>query len=170
MIIVENRIKLLEHLPQNAICAEIGVSIGNFAQKILDLTNPQILFLIDEWKNLQHFQVVQERFKDQIKNKIVYPTKGKSEKILQEFPDHYLDWVYIDADHRYEKVLKDLEICSKKVKNDGFISGHDYVLNSSTVRFETGVALAVYEFCDKYDWKMTHITKDELPSFILQKQ
>ena len=43
------------------------------------------------------------------------------------FPNEYFDWIYIDASHRYEDVLNDLEMARLKVKLDGLILGDDYV-------------------------------------------
>ena len=42
------------------------------------------------------------------------------------FPDDYLDWVYIDASHRYEDVREDIAVWHRKVKPGGILSGHDY--------------------------------------------
>jgi len=44
----------------------------------------------------------------------------------KDFPDNYFDLVYIDADHSYEFVKKDIENWITKVKNKGIIAGHDY--------------------------------------------
>lgn len=41
------------------------------------------------------------------------------------FEDGSLDAVFIDADHRYEYVLKDIQTWLPKVKPGGIISGHD---------------------------------------------
>ena len=42
------------------------------------------------------------------------------------FPDQYFDWVYIDGDHTYEVVLKDLEFYYPLVKKGGYLCGDDY--------------------------------------------
>jgi hypothetical protein len=41
-------------------------------------------------------------------------------------PDEYLDFVYIDGDHKYEEVKRDIECWFPKVKKGGCIGGHDY--------------------------------------------
>ena len=157
MIRISNRSELLKHLPQNAVCAEIGVSVGNFAWEIYHETNPQKLYLIDMWKKKDDFELVHHKFG---KNEKIILMKGKSPDILNEFDDGFFDWVYIDADHRYKEVMEDLKICRKKVKTNGIILGHDYVLDTSLVRFPTGVAQAVHEFCKKYNWEISHLTNE----------
>ena len=55
------------------------------------------------------------------------------------FPNDSLDFVFIDADHAYESVKKDLEVWYNKIKPLGIIGGHDYN--------NPGVKMAVDEFC-----------------------
>jgi hypothetical protein len=52
--------------------------------------------------------------------------RTKSETALARFPDAYFDWVYLDGNHYYEYVLRDLEICVCKVRRRGIIAGDDY--------------------------------------------
>ena len=40
-------------------------------------------------------------------------------------PDEYLDFVFIDADHTSEGVLRDIEDWEPKVKKGGYVMGHD---------------------------------------------
>lgn len=41
-------------------------------------------------------------------------------------PDASQDFVFIDADHRYEAVLEDIALWRPKVKPGGLLCGHDY--------------------------------------------
>ena len=40
--------------------------------------------------------------------------------------DESLDFVFIDADHKYVSVCEDIREWSKKVRIGGIVSGHDY--------------------------------------------
>jgi SAM-dependent methyltransferase len=40
--------------------------------------------------------------------------------------DNYFDWVYLDGDHSYEGVLRDLQSSHRVVKDGGVILGDDY--------------------------------------------
>lgn len=44
----------------------------------------------------------------------------------REFADESIDFVFVDASHRYEDVLADLETWAPKVRPGGVIAGHDF--------------------------------------------
>ena len=44
-----------------------------------------------------------------------------------DFPSRSLDFVYIDADHRFPFVAEDLYYWYWRVKRGGIIAGHDYL-------------------------------------------
>lgn len=52
--------------------------------------------------------------------------KMKSEDAAGLFENNSVDLVYIDGDHRYESVKRDIRLYLPTIKEDGFISGHDY--------------------------------------------
>ncbi len=51
---------------------------------------------------------------------------GDSAGAATMYGDASLDWVYIDADHHYEAVRRDILAWLPKVKQGGIIAGHDY--------------------------------------------
>ncbi len=60
------------------------------------------------------------------------------------FKDNYFDWIYVDGDHSYEFVKKDLELFFPKVKSGGYITGDDYVWWGPFLGF--GVKKAIDQF------------------------
>lgn len=50
--------------------------------------------------------------------------KDYSHNIVNKFPNQYFDFIYIDANHEYEPVKKDIELYLPKTKH--LIGGHDY--------------------------------------------
>lgn len=58
------------------------------------------------------------------------------------FEDNSVDFVFIDADHQYESVKKDITAWYPKIKIGGIMSGHDYIS-------KFGVADAVNSFFGK---------------------
>ena len=51
--------------------------------------------------------------------------KGLSESQIPKIPDNSLDICFIDSDHRYDMVKKDIELCIPKMKSGGVLCGHD---------------------------------------------
>lgn len=51
---------------------------------------------------------------------------------VNQFEDNELDFIFIDADHSYEAVKKDIQDWTPKVRSGGIIFGHD--INWPTVR------------------------------------
>ena len=47
----------------------------------------------------------------------------------KQVPDNSLDFVFIDADHAYKSVVRDIEDWKPKVKKGGYITGHDYYMS-----------------------------------------
>lgn len=156
---------LLEMLPKNGVGAEIGVHLGDFSEQILGHATPKKLFLIDPWRffpdpehqeswygesgaqgqaemDRRHARVC-ARFQEQIAGGRVEVKRGLSQDVLAGLPDGHLDWIYIDGDHSYEAVKRDLELSFNKVRKGGFIAGDDYQLGKW---WKDGVVRAVNEF------------------------
>jgi len=156
---------LLQRMPERAVCAEIGVFRGNFSSRILEVTQPAELHLIDPWKfedtqayegaryggrsgrNQAHmdrfYRSVVARFKSEIATRIVHIHRSSSAIAAEGFPDDYFDWIYIDGNHRYEFVKADLDGFYPKVKYGGYITGDDYGRQGW---WDDGVTRAVDEF------------------------
>lgn len=49
-----------------------------------------------------------------------------SDTFSKTIPDEHLDFIFIDGDHRYESVLRDLNNYYSKIKIGGIFAGHDY--------------------------------------------
>ena len=64
---------LLEMMPKNSICVEVGVWEGNFSEQILKTVKPKKLILIDSWVKEnpiqeKRYQKVLDKFQNEIKN------------------------------------------------------------------------------------------------------
>jgi hypothetical protein len=151
--------EILRRVGDNAVGAEIGVHTGALSSYLL-ATPRLILYMIDPWSTK-----VSEEYKetddfhtqlsaaDQIRNywqaKEVVRFAGDRARILRkrspevasEFDDGFFDFVFIDGDHSYSGVVKDIEAWWPKVKKGGFLSGHDY----DHPKYQFGVKKAVDE-------------------------
>lgn len=76
---------------------------------------------------------------------------GDSLKVCQEIKLESLDFVFIDADHSYEAVKKDIPNWKKTVRKGGIVSGHDYSPR------HRGVCQAVDEFCAEHGYSLNHL-------------
>jgi hypothetical protein len=57
------------------------------------------------------------------------PLHLTSEQASRKFKTESLDFVFIDASHEYEDVIKDLLLWYPKIKKGGVLAGHDYYPN-----------------------------------------
>lgn len=178
MITFETRENLLRFLGENLIIAEIGVFKGEFSKFIFNNLKPKKLFLVDifegyvgsgdkdgnnmEFTNLEtEYELLNSYFKQ---DKNVHIIKENSQNFISSLDDGYLDLIYIDGDHDYNGVKNDLNLSYNKIKNGGYICGHDYV----SPRFD-GVVNAVNEFCLEKGLKIDYITKDGCPTYCVKK-
>jgi hypothetical protein len=51
-----------------------------------------------------------------------------SEEAAPKIPDGSLDFAYIDANHAYEYVKRDIELWWPKIRDGGMLAGHDYLI------------------------------------------
>jgi hypothetical protein len=76
-----------------------------------------------------------------------------SDDAVKMFDDESLDFVFIDGLHTYEQVLKDCKNYYPKIKNGGFIIGHDFA------RIQ-GVNKAVREFANSIGKEISNAKQD----------
>lgn len=149
-----------------------GVEIGTFrgisAHATLSFLNIKKLYLVDPY--LQYVDYVedwipnhtQSDFNDDylIAKKRLKKFEGKTEFIKMRsdeafliIPDN-LDFVYIDGNHDYEYVKKDIELYYPKIRQRGVLGGDNF-----ETEFQ-GVPRAVIEFVDKTNLKLYGADKD----------
>ncbi|NBC02236.1 MAG: hypothetical protein GVY20_00880 [Bacteroidetes bacterium] len=152
--LVEDRIKMLEKIPKGGVCAEVGILKGDYSRYILDIVKPQKLHLIDI--DSKSIKIARKRFEDEIEQNLVEVHREDSSTFLSSVPDATFDWIYIDGDHSYEGVKRDLEAAHSKIKPDGLISLNDYIFFGSSDLTKYGIIEATNEFCIEYDYELVH--------------
>jgi len=143
--------------------AEVGVAFGGHCEAILDGTGVELLYGVDPYRhqrgyddpmNLPQaaFDTLHQRSLDRLAR------FGGRYRHLRETSDGaipqidgLLDFVYIDADHSYDGVKRDLGAWFGMVREGGLFSGHDY----EHPQFP-GVQKAVDEFFGRLGWQVTH--------------
>jgi len=119
---------------------------------ILQTTQPRKLHLIDI--NAGAVELTKRRFATGLARGQIELQCGDSSSEVLGLLDEYLDWLYIDGDHEYPGVKKDLEAARLKIKRDGLIALNDYIYFASSDFSKCGVVEAVNEFCVGHDFEM----------------
>lgn len=117
--------------------AEIGVERAHYSKTLCQANPDALIYGIDAWKHYNGYRdhVSQER-QDQFYEESIERMKGYNWQAIRDysvsalsyFADNSLDFVYIDGNHDFINVATDLYYWTKKVRNGGIISGHDYVI------------------------------------------
>lgn len=133
--------------------AEVGCANGTTSHRVLRNCPGFYLFAVDKWEKIiggaeagemgeLQKHSIDENYKgcydwDPVKgwerfNRICRPysdrltiLRGDSVDMASHVVDGSLDIVFIDADHRYEGVLRDLAAWTPKLKEGGVLCGHD---------------------------------------------
>ena len=120
------------------IIAEVGVRDGRTTFYLLDQNPDLVIYAID--KSISEFY--NNEIKQRYGNRLI-PIEALSTDGAKRILDNSLDLVFIDADHSYEWVKKDIAAYKPKLKKGGWLTGHD-------IDFP-GVNRAVNEVIVKYD-------------------
>lgn len=129
---------------------EIGVAYGVNSRSMFNILPIKKLYLVDPYgsykddtvHDFSKGEVVAKKRLKRFSDKTVFIRKT-SEDAVDDVPDD-LDFVYIDGNHDYEYVKKDIELYYPKVKKGGVIGGHDFCAYYS-------VPHAVIEFVNKHN-------------------
>lgn len=106
----------------------------------------------------ENYNYVKNRFAHDNRVKIV---REESYKAIMQSPDQYFDVMYIDANHRYEYVLRDIIEARHKLKPGGIMLLNDFYEGPGGFEQNMGVVGAVNTFMKRYDYcylAMTHGT------------
>lgn len=128
---------------ENLIGLELGIlRAESFCTLLQNCPNIKKLYGVDSWKPYHDILLkpysVSEKQQEMIKfiayhnikfsgyqDKAVILEKD-SNQALEDIPDAYLDFIFLDAYMNYDQVMNDLEGWYPKVKTGGLFAGHDY--------------------------------------------
>jgi predicted O-methyltransferase YrrM len=136
---------LLDLIAQNIKPEMVILEVGSFAGVSSELfaIHCDTLYCVDSWANSEEYEantmgLAESLFDILVANHDnIRKIKDSSENASALFEDEFFDMVYIDADHAYDSVKSDIKYWFPKVKQGGFIAGHDFWLD--------GVLRAVHE-------------------------
>jgi len=128
---------------------EIGVKSGANALAMALALKPKKLYAVDPWDNyvepvsseiIGEWHYLQTLKKLQRVKDAVEIVRMRSEDAVKKFRNSGLDFIYIDGQHTFEAVSKDLTMWWPKIRKGGVISGHDVSLpqvQAAVVQFTT---------------------------------
>ena len=117
---------------------EVGVDTGKSTFFLLDSIPNLKIYAIDTSIKLFYNDTIKEKYGDRL-----IPIQGYSYNVADQLPDNFADIVFIDADHSYESVKKDILKYTPKLKERGLLTGHDIDY--------PGVNKAVKELINEFD-------------------
>jgi hypothetical protein len=166
--LLPDRNMMLDRMQTGATVAEIGVAFGDFSKEIMTRCTPKHLHLIDAWSS-ERYQDGIKRIKSEMSAEVssgsILIHQGISTEVLPSFDDSFFDWVYIDTNHTYDTTLHELEICDRKVTQQGRIAGHDFCTGNVIDAVPYGVVEAVTKFCKDKNWQFEYLTAESRGHF-----
>lgn len=134
--------------PGEVIGAEIGVLRGEMSAYLLSRQDLR-LYMVDSWRAVEMFAATDQAHHMNLAIKNTEFAKDRrfflpyESTYAAKLVDRELDFVFIDADHSYEGVKKDIEAWLPKLKEGGLIGGHDF--DQEGVERAVGERFAVVE-------------------------
>lgn len=116
----------------------LGGSICTLGQKLKEKNIIVKMTAVDNWEfgniSLGHLEMTSkdksyyEQFEENVKkcNLSVTPLIGDSIEISKFIKNNTIDFLFIDGDHSYPYVKKELDAWIPKMKKDSILAGHDY--------------------------------------------
>ena len=147
-----NRKHVLRHLIEKnnfTIMAEVGVRDGRTTFYLLDNIPNLTIYAID--LSIQGFYNAEVKAK--YGNRLV-PIEAPSEQAADRFVDGSLDLVFIDANHIYAFVKKDIEKYTPKLKANGLLTGHD--IDYPGVNKAVNEVIKDYDVAPNFVWIKKH--------------
>ena len=125
---------LAPKLPQEATVVEVGTAFGRsavyLAQQLDELGRRGVaIWCIDWWKGADFTdQIMRTLHKDASLREVqlLHIVRCDSARGARLFEDGSVDVCFIDADHSYDGMVRDLHAWHPKIKSGGILAGHDY--------------------------------------------
>ncbi|HEX3400664.1 MAG TPA: class I SAM-dependent methyltransferase [Acetobacteraceae bacterium] len=172
--LLPDREAILPLLPKRKVIAEVGVALGYFSDHFIRVCEPEHFIAVDSFdlhnvpalwgrptKELfsggTHGEFFRNRFADLIAQGKMQVLEDDSVAALAMLADASLDIVYLDADHSYDAVRRELAMVRRKIKDDGLIMLNDYIMSDAGLSNAVyGVIHATNEFMITENWEMIY--------------
>lgn len=146
--VFSDRKRLLATLPTGGVMAEVGVDKGELSKFILDTLSPSKLHLFD----IAPERIDPANLAAALESGRAELHVGDSSESLAQFANAHFDLIYIDGDHSYDGVVKDILTAETRLKPGGHLVLNDYTAWSPASMSKSGVARAVNNFVNQRRW------------------
>jgi len=167
--VLPSRYDLLAFIPKHKVIAEVGVAFGDFSENLLRSCEPSVFLAIDTFilhtlaelwgkspketfGDRTHLQYYLSRFAELIEQNKLQVLEGDSSARIDMLEDNSVDIFYVDGDHSYEGVQRDLTAITRKIAHGGLIIMNDYIMHDQHNPY--GVVQATNEFMIRENWEM----------------
>lgn len=123
-LLKEGLLSLIADLPEGITMIEVGCFRGDSAKLFLESGKVKKLYAVDTQCPGTWIRFAEPIFDEQVKEYDVVKLKMTMEEAVGQLPE--VDFIYIDADHTYDWVKKDILSSLKVLKKGGILAGHDY--------------------------------------------
>lgn len=168
-----NRLDVLPLLPKSGVVVEVGVALGGFSEHLIRECEPGHFIAIDTFQlhdlplfwgqprshwfgELTHGEFYRRRFEAVIRAGKASVIERDSTVALQGLADGSVDILYLDADHSYDSVARELSVIKRKMKPGGTLIMNDYIMADAGGPY--GVIQATNEFMVAENWEMIYFT------------
>jgi predicted O-methyltransferase YrrM len=155
-VIHPDRFEMLKHLPKKGIWTEVGVLYGDYSRLIMRDVKPKKLHLLD----VNFERLNRSKLETHIEDGRIELHAGRSATVIKSFPDRYFDVMYIDADHTYVGVKKDINSARSKIKKGGLIIFNDFANWAVGAMEPYGVYKAACEYIEETNCRVAHLALD----------
>ena len=179
--------KIINNNSYKSYC-EVGIGYGTHVKYVLKTTNLDKLYLVDPMiyyendgfptdiinkkssnpttndNKIDNFEELYNlilNYLSEYKSKITWFRKESLNITTEDIPDESLDCIFIDGDHSYEAVKKDLAFWWNKLKKNGTLIGDDYYMGE--------VKRAVEEFANEIQQPTEFLTNNEQNRYKIYK-
>lgn len=160
---------------------EIGVLAGDYSDLVINYLSPNVVDLLDPYEEEDWNQQNNKRFtKETHYNFIINKYKNsKNINIIKEYfnpsikqIDKTYDYIYLDANHKYEFMKECLEFCKNHSKLNTIVGINDYMIFDHFNDEYYGTVQSVNDFLiENNDWQVYGyaIGKGNHPDIYIQK-
>jgi hypothetical protein len=165
-----DRLESIKSLQKGLMIAEIGVLFGDFTSNFLSQCKPRNIDCYDIFnshdfpqiwgkstseifKGKSHKEWFENKFSDEIQNKVMNIYEGDSSTELAKKPNGYYGVIYLDGDHNYEGIFKDSNVAISKIKEKGYLIFNDYIMFDHIAMYKYGVVQVVNDLVRNHGWK-----------------